>query len=92
MASYFSLAIPYHPGDEIQIEEVRGTVKRVNIRNTIVQTNEDSTIFTPNSDLAFRKITNWTYKDPKGRAEIIVGVAYGSPTSRCSYRKKGFCL
>lgn len=69
-----------HPGDEIQIEEVRGTVKKVNIRNTIVQTNEDSTIFIPNSDLAFRKITNWTYKDPKGRAEIIVGVAYGSPT------------
>ena len=69
-----------HPGDEIQIEEVRGTVKRVNIRNTIVQTNEDSTIFIPNSDLAFRKITNWTYKDPRGRAEIIVGVAYGSPT------------
>ena len=71
-----------HPGDEIQIEEVRGTVKRVNIRNTIVQTNEDSTIFIPNSDLAFRKITNWTYRDPKGRAEIIVGVAYGSPTDR----------
>jgi potassium efflux system protein len=71
-----------HPGDEIQIEDVRGTVKKVNIRNTIVQTNEDSTIFIPNSDLAFRKITNWTYKDPKGRAEIIVGVAYGSPTDR----------
>jgi small-conductance mechanosensitive channel len=71
-----------HPGDEIQIEDVRGTVKKINIRNTIVQTNEDSTIFIPNSDLAFRKITNWTYKDPKGRAEIIVGVAYGSDTER----------
>ena len=71
-----------HPGDEVQVEEVRGTVEKVNIRNTIMRTNEDSTIFIPNSDLAFRKITNWTYKDPKGRAEIVVGVAYGSPTDR----------
>lgn len=71
-----------HPGDEVQIEDVRGTVKKINIRNTIIQTNEDSTIFIPNSDLAFRKITNWTYRDPKGRAEIIVGVAYGSDTER----------
>jgi len=71
-----------HPGDEIQTEDVRGTVKKINIRNTIVQTNEDSTIFIPNSDLAFRKITNWTFKDPRGRAEIIVGVAYGSSTEQ----------
>jgi len=69
-----------HPGDEVQIEDVRGTVQKVNIRNTIVQTNDDSTTFIPNADLAFRKITNWTYRDPKGRAEIIVGVAYGSAT------------
>ena len=71
-----------HPGDEIQIEDVRGTVMKINIRNTIVQTNEDSTIFIPNSDLAYKKIANWTYKDPKGRAEIVVGVAYGSDTDR----------
>lgn len=71
-----------HPGDEVQIDDVRGTVKKINIRNTIIQTNEDSTIFIPNSDLAFRKITNWTYRDLKGRAEIIVGVAYGSDTKR----------
>jgi small-conductance mechanosensitive channel len=69
-----------HPGDEVQIEDIRGTVEKVNIRNTIMQTNQDSTVFIPNSELAFRKVTNWTYKDPKGRAEIIVGVAYGSPT------------
>ncbi|MCX5808022.1 MAG: mechanosensitive ion channel [Proteobacteria bacterium] len=71
-----------HPGDEIQIEDVRGTVMNINIRNTIVQTNEDSTIFIPNSDLAYKKIANWTYKDPKGRAEVVVGVAYGSDTDR----------
>jgi potassium-dependent mechanosensitive channel len=69
-----------HPGDEIQLGDIRGTVIRVNIRNTIMQTNEDSTIFIPNSDLINKNIVNWTYRDPKGRAEIAVAVAYGSST------------
>jgi len=70
-----------HPGDEIQLEDVHGRVEKINIRSTVVQTNEDSTIFLPNSDLVSKKIVNWTHKDPKGRAEIIVGVAYGSDTN-----------
>jgi small-conductance mechanosensitive channel len=70
-----------HPGDEIQLEDVHGRVQKINIRSTVVQTNEDSTIFLPNSDLVSKKIVNWTHKDPKGRAEIIVGVAYGSDTN-----------
>jgi small-conductance mechanosensitive channel len=36
-----------HPGDEIQLGDVRGTVMKINIRNTVVQTNDDSTIFIP---------------------------------------------
>jgi small-conductance mechanosensitive channel len=71
-----------HPGDEIQLENIRGTVIRVNIRNTIMQTNEDSTIFIPNSDLINKNIVNWTYRDPKGRVEIAVAVAYGSSTEQ----------
>jgi potassium-dependent mechanosensitive channel len=71
-----------HPGDEIQLENIRGTVIRVNIRNTIMQTNDDSTIFIPNSDLVNKNIVNWTYRDPRGRAEIAVAVAYGSNTER----------
>lgn len=69
-----------HPGDEIQLENIRGTVIRVNIRNTIMQTNDDSTIFIPNSDLINKNIVNWTYRDPRGRAEVAVAVAYGSNT------------
>ena len=69
-----------HPGDEIQLGDVRGTVMWINIRNTILQTNDDSTIFIPNSDLIYKNIVNWTYRDPRGRAEIAVGIAYGSDT------------
>jgi len=69
-----------HPGDEIQLGDVRGTVMKINIRNTVVQTNDDSTIFIPNSDLMYKNIVNWTYRDPRGRVEISLGVAYGSDT------------
>ncbi|MEN6616633.1 MAG: mechanosensitive ion channel domain-containing protein [Syntrophorhabdus sp.] len=71
-----------HPGDEIQLDNIRGTVIRINIRNTIVQTNDDSTIFIPNSDLVNKNVVNWTYRDPRGRAEIPVSVAYESNTDR----------
>ena len=69
-----------HPGDEIQLEDVHGRVEKINMRSTVVQTNDDSTVFLPNFDLVSKKIVNWTHKDPKGRAEITVGVAYGSDT------------
>ncbi len=67
-----------HPGDQIQIDDIRGCVTRIDIRSTVVQTNEDSTIFLPNADLILKRIVNWTHKDPKGRAEVAVSVAYGS--------------
>jgi len=70
-----------HPGDEIQLDDVHGRVEKINIRSTVVQTNDDSTVFLPNFDLVSKKIVNWTHRDPKGRAEIVVGVAYGSDTA-----------
>ncbi|MFA5180911.1 MAG: mechanosensitive ion channel domain-containing protein [Syntrophales bacterium] len=69
-----------HPGDEIQVEDVNGRVKSIHIRSTTVQTNEDSTVFLPNSDLVSKKIVNWTHKNTRGRTEVIVGVAYGTDT------------
>ncbi len=70
-----------HPGDEIQVDDVNGRVKSIHIRSTTVQTNEDSTIFLPNSDLVSKKIVNWTHKNTRGRTEIVVGVAYGTDTN-----------
>lgn len=69
-----------HPGDEIQVDDVNGRVKSIHIRSTTVQTNEDSTVFLPNSDLVSKKIVNWTHKNTRGRTEVIVGVAYGTDT------------
>lgn len=69
-------------GDTIQIDATWGQVRKVNIRNTVVQTFDNATLFVPNSDLIAGKLVNWTHRDPTVRREIGVGVAYGSDTDR----------
>lgn len=69
-------------GDTIQIDAIWGKVARVNIRNTIVKTFQNATIFVPNSDLISGKLINWTHRDPTMRRDISVGVAYGSDTDK----------
>jgi small-conductance mechanosensitive channel len=69
-------------GDTIQLDDIWCQVKKVNIRNTVVQTFDNATIFVPNSDLITGRIINWTHKDPRVRRELTVGVAYGSDTAQ----------
>ncbi|MYL82875.1 mechanosensitive ion channel [Desulfovibrio aerotolerans] len=69
-------------GDTIQLGDGQGVVKEVNIRNTEVLTNENATVFVPNSELVSGKIINWSHKDPSVRRDIAVGVAYGSDTAK----------
>jgi small-conductance mechanosensitive channel len=57
-------------------------VRKVNIRNTVVQTFDNATLFVPNSDLISGKLVNWTHRDPTVRREITIGVAYGSNTEQ----------
>jgi len=65
-------------GDMIQIGEDWGTVNRINIRTTIVQTFDNASLIIPNSQMLSNKVTNWSFKDPKVRRQVDVGVAYGS--------------
>jgi len=69
-------------GDTIQLGETWCQVKKVNIRNTVVQTFDNATIFVPNSDLITGQIVNWSHRDPRVRREVTVGVAYGSDTEK----------
>jgi potassium-dependent mechanosensitive channel len=66
------------PGDLLELDQLKGYVKKVTIRNTLVQTFSGATVFVPNSLLVSQKLINWTYGDRKYRQEIQVGVAYGS--------------
>ncbi|MFP5223615.1 MAG: mechanosensitive ion channel domain-containing protein [Acidobacteriota bacterium] len=68
-------------GDVLQIGETWGSVQRVNIRNTVVQTFDNATLFVPNSDLITQRIVNWSHKNRRVRRSLEVGVVYGSDTA-----------
>ena len=65
-------------GDMVQIGEDWGTISRINIRTTVVQTFDNASLIIPNSHMLSDRVTNWSYKDPKVRRQVDVGVAYGS--------------
>lgn len=66
--------------DIIQVGELWCTVKKINIRTTVVDTFENATIIIPNSDLISNQVTNWTKDSPTLRRDVLIGVAYGSDT------------
>lgn len=66
-------------GDVIQIDDLWGTVRTINIRNTEIQTFDNSIMFVPNSELISNRLINWTHRgDYRLRRDLVVGVAYGS--------------
>jgi potassium-dependent mechanosensitive channel len=69
---------PVRVGDRITIGEDEGDVQSINLRTTIVTTNDRIAIIVPNSKLVSQRVVNWSYGDPRARIAIPVGVAYGS--------------
>ncbi len=65
-------------GDVIELSGLWCTVKKINIRTTLVETFENAVIMIPNSDLVASQVTNWTKNNSVIRRDILVGVAYGS--------------
>jgi len=69
---------PVRVGDRITIGEDEGDVQSINLRTTVVATNDRISIIVPNSKLVSQRLINWSYGDPRARISIPVSVAYGS--------------
>lgn len=66
---------PIRIGDRITIGEDEGDVQSINLRTTIVTTNDRIAIIVPNSKLVTQNVVNWSYGDPHARLAIPVSVA-----------------
>jgi small-conductance mechanosensitive channel len=68
---------PFKVGDWIVAGDVSGTVKKISVRATEIETFQRQSVILPNSNLINNAVGNWTHRNKLGRIEIKVGVAYG---------------
>lgn len=73
---------PIKPGDWVVVGSHEGTVKKVNVRSTEIETFQRASVIIPNADLISNAVVNWTHKNLMGRLEVKVGVAYGSDVQK----------
>jgi len=73
---------PVRVGDRISIGKEEGDVQSINLRTTVMMTNDRVSVIVPNSKLIREELINWSYGDPRARMSIPVGVAYGSDIDR----------
>lgn len=66
-------------GDFIELESgISGEVREINIRSTLITTNDNIDIVVPNSVFVNGHVMNWTMRDVYRRIHVPFGVAYGS--------------
>jgi small-conductance mechanosensitive channel len=69
---------PIRVGDKIQLADLFGTVENIGMRASIVRTLQGAEVIVPNANLISAEVVNWTLSDERRRADIPVGVAYGT--------------
>lgn len=68
---------PYKVGDFIEVQGVSGTVKEMQILNTILTTTDNKVIYIPNGSLSSGTIVNYSRMETR-RVDFVFGVEYGS--------------
>lgn len=66
------------PGDVIELNGIRGSVTKVLLRATVLQTPDNAEIVVPNKELMTRTVLALTYSDRVTRVRLDVSVAYDS--------------
>ena len=66
-------------GDYIMLADgTRGEVREINIRSTVINTNDNIDVIVPNSEFVNFPVTNWTMNERFLRIKVPFGVAYGT--------------
>jgi len=73
---------PIKIGDYIHVTGQEGTVKKISVRSTEIETIYRQSVIIPNATLITDPVTNWMHLDKVCRLDISVGVDYGSDVKR----------
>src|SRR4029450_8544734 len=69
---------PVRVGDRISIGDEEGDVQSINLRTSVMMTNDRVSVIVPNSKLVREQLINWSYGDPRARLAIPISVASDS--------------
>ncbi|MBX3597337.1 MAG: mechanosensitive ion channel family protein [Rhizobiaceae bacterium] len=69
---------PFKVGDWVVAGDVSGTVRKISVRATEIETFQRQTVILPNSQLINNAVGNWTHRNRLGRIDVPVAVAYGA--------------
>ncbi|WP_157986628.1 mechanosensitive ion channel domain-containing protein [Chitinophaga alhagiae] len=69
---------PVNVGDIIEVNGMRGTMKAIGFRSSVVALIDGPSLIIPNGDLLSQHLINWTMGQNRKRVNLVIGVAYGS--------------
>jgi potassium efflux system protein len=69
---------PIKIGDWIEVSGYEGSVKKISVRSTEIETIYRQSVIIPNANLITNPVTNWMHADRTCRLDLPVGVAYGT--------------
>jgi small-conductance mechanosensitive channel len=70
-------------GDVVELDSgVRGVVREIRVRSTLISTNDGVDIVVPNAEFIAGKVINFTLREPYHRIHVPFGVAYQSDKER----------
>ncbi len=69
---------PILPGDVVEVNNLIGTVSKIGVRASRINTYEGAEVVVPNNNLISEDLINWTLSNNIKRVEVLIGAAYGT--------------
>lgn len=64
-------------GDFVELDdEMRGVVRAINIRSTLITTNDNIDVLVPNSEFVTKRLVNWTHGSVNRRIRVAFSAGY----------------